>query len=206
MARLSRGAYVNMSGYSIDVYDSLVQSSIHAGGRTAGGTKIGTIYQFEYYIVLTNKTDYTTYYEILFRNSNGGTSSGYIEICKGETLGDKPWASLQEPYMYYNSNGGSLVKSSAQTIDGLSGCRIFTVQHSDIYYCDPDTREILGYLSKGTKIATRSSAVGNTYHWCMLFNKIQVNGTWKNLVSGKDHGFVFLGLPFGSMPSNRAIW
>ncbi len=198
----SRVAWVNRSNTNIPVYSSLVSSSIHTGGSTAGGTKVGVIYPGEFYTLVPNSSHYLTSYQIIFRDGNGAQRTGYIESSPGYTLGYHAWVSSQEPYHYYNSNGSSLVSAARVSISGKS-YYVFTVNKS-VSYRNP-SGVVQGRLASGTKLATDCSTTGQTYGGYMLFQKKKTGSTWTDLVSGSGYGFVDLGLAIGSMPNDRAI-
>lgn len=204
----SRQALVNRSGSKIPVYEKIVHSGAFAGGITAGGKQIGTIYPNEFYTIIPDPSSmYITSYEIIFRNSQGNEMHGYIETSEGYSAGvdtDFAWAQYQEPYHYYNSNGSTLVKATRETI-GSTSYYVFTVYGSSRNYLNPEGVS-QGSLPVGTKLAAISSTTGQKYGGYMVFYKKKLpGGSWQNLVSGGTYGFVHLGLGSGSSPSNRPI-
>lgn len=197
--------YVNNSNSYIPVYSSLVESQIHVGGHTAGGTQIGKIYPKEFYTLIANSSHYTTNFKIVFRNSSGQKATGYIETSKGYTLDYYGWVNRQDPYHFLNSNGSTLVNATTVNIPGASGnpYYVFTVKKK-VACIDPNGHA-LDSLSVGTKIATNSSTPGESNKHYMCFDYIKKNGTWTKL-AGSSHGFVNVGYHIGTMPSDRAIW
>jgi len=205
VALLYRCAYVNRSSTGIPVYSKRAASSVHNGSISVDkSTRIGTIYQNEFYTVVPNDSSNITCYKIYFRNSSGQQASGYIETSPGLTLGDYAWASYQEPYMYYNSNGTTLIASATETIGGKT-YRIFTV-HGYARGYRKTNGDYVGTLSVGTKLATTSSTSGVNFPGYMQFFKKKIpGGSWQDLISGATYGFVDLGLSVGSTPSTRPI-
>lgn len=200
----TRAAYVNRSSSQIPVYSSLVHSSVHTGSITVGGSQIGRLYPNEFYTVIPNSSAYITSYEIVFRNSSGSMQHGYIETSPGYTLDNYTWVKSQELYHYTNSNGSSLVSAARQNIGGTN-YYVFTVSGSARNYRKKNG-SLVGALLSGTQLATDQSTTGVTYPGYMVFKKKKLpNGTWTNLISGEDYGFVDLGLSVGSSPSNRPI-
>jgi hypothetical protein len=113
------------------------------------------------------------------------------------------WANSQEPYHYWGSNGSTLTSSATESIGGTT-YRIFTVNKAVSYKNSAGTTQ--GTLAVGMKLAALSSTTGQTYGGYMLFyRKKPSGGSWQNLVSGADYGFVDLGLSQGALPSDRAI-
>lgn len=141
-------------------------------------------------------------YEIVFRDSNGNQSYGYIETSPGQTLGEYDWVQYQEPYHYYNSNGSKLVSATTENVGGKKQY-IFTVKKS-VTYRNPSGSN-LGTLAVGTKLATNTSTTGQTYGSYMLFNMKNTGNGWVNLCSS-GYGFVDLGFNVGSKATNRAIF
>ena len=205
-----RVAWVNRSSTNIPVYNSLVSSGAHVGGVTAGGGSAGAIYPNEFYTLVPNPENppfsynNVTSYKIIFRNGSGNQTVGYIETNPGGyTNPMAAWLSSQEPYHYFNSNGSTLVSSASETISG-STYRIFTVNKAVTYRNSAGVSQ--GTLAVGTKLATNQSTTGETYGGYMVFHKKKVGtGSWQNLVSGSDYGFVDLGLSQGSEAATRAI-
>lgn len=200
-----RCAWVNKSSYQIPVYNSCTYTK-PGGGHTAGGTQIGTLYPNEFYTTVPRDNDNNaTYYKIYFRNKNGVKTLGYIETEPGGwSTGYEPWAQYQYEYAYYNSNGSSLVTSATTTINNVT-YRVFTVKKA-VTARYPNGNEF-GTLAAGTKLATYSSTVGQTYNGYMVFHKYKPVGAsnWLSLTSS-GYGFVNLGLEIGSSPAGRAIW
>lgn len=197
-----RYAVVNRSSYYIPVYSSLVESQIHTGGKTAGGTRIGRIYPKEFYTIIPNASYYVTSFKIWFRDGDGVVRYGYIETSEGDTLDDYPWLSAQEPFHYYNSNGSNLVAAETATISGNT-YRVFTVKNHPA-----KTKKSNGedgpILPVGTKIATNCSTTGSSYHGHMLFRKMKSGSSWVNIGS-ESYVFVDLGMSYGTMPDSRNI-
>ena len=194
--------FVNRYSSYIDVYDSLTSSNGHVGGITVGGNKIGRIHPDEFYTLLKSDTPNVTSYGIIFQNSNGNRSRGYIETSPGYSLGSYAWKQYQEPFHYYNSNGSTLVSSKNIVIDGTS-YRQFTVKVSVIYR--DKTGAVVGALAAGTLLATNSSTAGQSYPDHMIFYKKKVGSVWENLCSS-GYGFVDMRYDAGAMPNNRRIW
>jgi len=199
-----RQALVNRSGTTIPVYEKTVRSSYHAASITAGGAQIGEIKPNDFYVLLPNDVSSVTCYRVIFRNYNGKQAAGYIETCPAYTYDDYAWAKYQEPFQYYNSNGSTLVKAAQSTIDGKT-YYTFTITGASLNYLNPDGKS-QGYLPAGTRLATTSSTVGQTYEGYMVFYKKKFpQRAWQNLITGGTYGFVNLGLANGASPSNRPI-
>jgi len=202
----TRAAFVNRSGSAITVYNSLVHSSAHTGGNTAGGGQKGTIYNNEAYTIEPNSSSYITSYKIHFRDANGNFTVGYIETNpNGVSYPIASWAQYQELYHLLNSNGSGLTSSKTATINGTT-YRTFTVKRS-LGVMDKN-RHTKDPVASGTMLATTQSTVGVNYPGYMIFNKKKLPGssTWQDLIPGETYGFVDLGLSYGSMPNNRPIW
>lgn len=162
-------AWVNVSSLKIPVYNDLTTRSDGTPG--AGGDIIGRIYPNEFYCTYprSSTAQNVDYISIVFRNSDGYMSSGYIESQPGGlATGYESWYASQSHYVNYNSNGYSLVPSVSETIDGTS-YRVFTV-NAEATYRRPNGY-YLGMLPVGTKIATYESTTGQSYRSYMVFHK-----------------------------------
>jgi hypothetical protein len=196
-------AWVNRSDSLIPVWDSLVLDS--AGFSEAGGNQIGNIYSGEFWTCRTN-TDYEgsdSKVHVLFRNSAGAQTWGYVQIRPYPEGDIYDWVNYQEPYHYYNSNGSSLVGSTSVSINGTA-YRQFSLSRA------VTVRAISGSVYStlnpdNTLIATNTSHTGDNYSGYMEFQKIKIaQGNWANLC-GTTYGYVDLDLAHGSMPSNRSV-
>lgn len=197
-------ALVNRSGTTIDVYSDRVRSHYHTGGITAGGSKIGVLYPNEFYIAYPNDSPYITSYKIMFQNPSGQEATGYIETSFAYSYGPYEWEQYQEPFHYYNGNGSTLV-SAATHIDLGNTYYEFTVMEP-VTYRNRDGVS-MGTLSAGTKIATLSSQIGQTYKNHMIFYQKHTGYSWSKLCNDSyGYGFVNLSFNLGSFPSNRAIF
>lgn len=201
-----RYASVNLSSTKIPVYEERVRSGIHNRGLTAGGEIIGRIFPNEFYIVLPNPSDMygMSSFQIYFRDANKNCKYGYIETSTGMTLPDYAWNAYQHPYMYYNSNGSTLVESKKVTING-SVYRMFTVNRAVKYRTASGTD--LGTLPVGTQLATNSSTTGLNFRSYMVFfyKRFTSSSPWARLDPNGTYGFVDLDISGGNMPYDRAI-
>lgn len=208
---LNATVMVNRSGTRIPVYSTVVQSEIHTGGVTAGGTIIAYIEPNSFYTRWKYYPNtYVTCLAVNVAGSNNTRLEGFIEPNRGVTLGDYAWEQYQEPFHYYNSNGSSLVSSATETINGTT-YRVFTVTRNLPYVnCDNEPQ---GVIEAGMKLATRGSIAGQrnpnymrfSYYgfrdmWIRLYDYVDING---NIV--EEDGYVDLGYEYGASPSTRAI-
>lgn len=202
----ARYASVNLSSTKIPVYEKLVNGSIHNRGMTAGGAIIGRIFPNEFYIVQPNPPELygMTSFKIYFRDANKQCKYGYIETSKGMTLEDYEWNAYQHPYMYYNSNGSTLVESKKVTING-NVHRLFTVNRAVKYRAINGTE--LGTLPVGTQLATNSSTTGMNYTSYMVFfyKRASSSSPWTKLDLNGNYAFVDLDIANGNMPYDRSI-
>lgn len=201
--RLERCAWVNRSNINIPVYSSLVPSGAHAGGQTAGGTKIGEIYSDEFFTSVPIGK-YITTVKIFFRGPNRTKMTGYIESSSGYAMPDYPWVDSQKPYHYYNSNGSTLVSSPDIYING-SYYKVFTVKRP--VSCRDKSNLLLDWLPVGTQIATNQSTTGESFGDYMLFlyKRSSASDPWVQFFSNNAYAFVDLDLSNGSVPSDRSI-
>jgi len=203
----NRGAWVSLSSTTINVYDSLVSSSAHSGGITAGGNVVAQILQNEFYTLIPNSSSYITSYEIIIQNPSKVVIRGYIETSPGIGYSPYSWVSQQEPYHYYNSNGTSLVSSTVENIGGINH-RVFTVYGSTRQVRD-SAGTVRATVGVGTLIACRDSTTGVTYGDHMLFYLKKVSSNWVDIIpsglGSSTYGFVDMGMAIGVFPATRQI-
>ena len=203
-------AWVNMSGTNIPVWGTLGDDYGFVMGE---GTQIGSIYPNEFYVTVIpadyananpNQAIYSPYKEIRFRNSSGAMATGYINVYpQGATYPEATWLQYQEPYHYYNSNGSTLVKNTATSINGKT-CYVFSIAKA-VTYLDPSGSTLGTFQAAGAKLATTSSTTGSTNKGYMFFDFYQPGGTGTWQTNNSKGIFVDLGLNLGSEPANRAI-
>lgn len=198
-----RYASVNLSTTKIPVYEKLVPNGTFAGNVTVGGSIIGHIYQYEFYIVFPNSTYSITSFKILFRDANKQCRYGYIETCPNNFTGLYSWVEQQYQYNLYNSNGSKLVSSKTVSIDDKN-YRVFTVTRP-VSYRAPDGT-LLGTILSGMELATLTAETGRTYNDYMVFHlKRNPASLWRRLNADYTYCFVDLDLKNGNMPYDRAI-
>ncbi|OZG68809.1 MULTISPECIES: glycoside hydrolase domain-containing protein [Bifidobacterium] len=211
----ARHTLVNLSTTSIPVYNARQNADaanqigqinpneiyIRQDGAEAGGSPIPA-------------SSYT--YEIYFRNSAGNIVIGFIH--ESDSWGSDilyHWASQQKEFTDYNSTGSSLAAATTTSING-SVYAVFTLSQ-DLAWCytatDGETI-MMSPLKAGTKIALKQgdgntdAPMGATHILFMLADYWGDGSSWFSFhAAGQQvNGYVDLGLQYGSMPSDRAIW
>ncbi|MDR1913045.1 MAG: hypothetical protein LBQ68_00985 [Clostridiales bacterium] len=215
-----RLATVNMSSTSIPVYNTTVSSGSHIGGLTAGGTQIGTIYQYEFFTQKPTATINASVRQIVFRNPNHVKTYGYIDPCTTNMTGNvvyTSWALNMAFFHNYRVNGSSLITFDSNhqvTLTNVSGSgskiyNVFVCNKATQIYSD-DGATLVATVPVNGRICTIESTVGETNDTRLRIHAYRNTSTanWarpSTTTGGFWADLQMTGSSGGTMPTNRNL-
>jgi peptidoglycan hydrolase-like protein with peptidoglycan-binding domain len=227
-------ARVNMSNTSLSVYDNEpVTNGIF--------TKIGEIKPGEMFVAWNNvhgvisadTVDLKYIFGVLFRDSAGKLSQGYVEGNDPDTNIAYPWLQDVRIFQQFASNGTSLVEATELRITETSDpdgkeydCyyNIHTLQRALSWcYSTVDSFMLMPPLPAGAQITIKDGSTINAYdiagtgkthpqYISATSWRLPDSIDWKPFVNvygteiPKGEAFVSLGMEFGVTPSDRVLW